>query len=172
MDKIKTVKIKNLDGSISQETYAIAVDAKNVDMDNGKDVQDTIGNIDIDNDGNIGQQLKEKINQKNIIDNLETNDSNKVLSAKQGMLLNNKKFSYFSNIDSIKKAKLKNGEIVTILGYNNVGDGYSRRYKIREKLSTDIEDGYEKIFILNNLVAERIVEDFVSDSVKYIFPKF
>ena len=32
MDKIKTVKIKNEDGSISEETYTISVDALNVDM--------------------------------------------------------------------------------------------------------------------------------------------
>ena len=34
MDKIKTVKIKNPDGSVSEETYTISVDAKNVDMEN------------------------------------------------------------------------------------------------------------------------------------------
>ena len=58
MDKIKTVKIKNEDGSISEESYTISVDAKNVDMDNGKDLQDTIGNINIDEDGSVAEQLK------------------------------------------------------------------------------------------------------------------
>lgn len=66
MDKIKTVKIKELDGSISEETYTISVDAKNVDMKNGKDLQDTIGDINVDRDGNIAEQLK------NIIERLET----------------------------------------------------------------------------------------------------
>ena len=99
MDKIKTVKIKNLDGSVSQETYTIAVDAKNVDMLNSKDVQETIGNIDVDNDGNIGQQLKNfkqtllslneiKVNKQDIIDNLKSEDTQKVLSANQGKVLN------------------------------------------------------------------------------------
>lgn len=101
MDKIKTVKIKNLDGSISEETYTISVDAKNVDMENGKDVQEIIGDVDIDNDGNVGNQLKKinqeindlnnnKINKIDIVDNLTTDDSNKVLSAKQGKILNDK----------------------------------------------------------------------------------
>lgn len=66
MDKIKTVKIKELDGSISEETYTISVDAKDVDMKNGKDLQDTIGDINVDRDGNIAEQLK------NIIERLET----------------------------------------------------------------------------------------------------
>lgn len=65
MDKIKTVKIKNPNGSVSEETYIISVDAKDVDMKNGKDLQDTIGDINIDRDGSIAEQLK------NIIEKLE-----------------------------------------------------------------------------------------------------
>ena len=65
MDKIKTVKIKNPDGSVSQETYTISADAKDVDMKNGKDLQDTIGDINVDRDGSIAEQLK------NIIERLE-----------------------------------------------------------------------------------------------------
>lgn len=70
MDKIKTVKIKNPDGSISEESYTISVDARNVDMDNGKDLQETIGTIDIDTDGNISEQLK------NIVRRLEALEEN------------------------------------------------------------------------------------------------
>lgn len=65
MDRIKTVKIKNPDGSVSEETYTISVDAKDVDMKNGKDLQDTIGDINVDRDGNIAEQLK------NIIERLK-----------------------------------------------------------------------------------------------------
>lgn len=65
MDKIKTVKIKNPDGSVSEETYTISVDAKDVDMKNSKDLQDTIGDINVDRDGSIAEQLK------NIIERLE-----------------------------------------------------------------------------------------------------
>lgn len=65
MDKIKTVKIKNPDGSVSEETYTISVDAKDVDMKNGKDLQDTIGDINVDRDGSVAEQLK------NIIERLE-----------------------------------------------------------------------------------------------------
>jgi ribonuclease BN (tRNA processing enzyme) len=70
MDKIKTVKIKNPDGSVSEESYTISVDARNVDMDNGKDLQDTIGTIDIDTDGNIAEQLSKYKGYDNDIETL------------------------------------------------------------------------------------------------------
>ncbi len=70
MDKIKTVKIKLPDGSVSEETYTISVDAKDVDMKNGKDLQDTIGDINVDRDGSIAEQLK------NIIERLEALEEN------------------------------------------------------------------------------------------------
>ena len=68
MDKIKTIKIKNPDGSISEETYTISVDAKDVDMNNGKDLQDTIGTIDIDTDGSIAEQLKNIIERLKVLE--------------------------------------------------------------------------------------------------------
>lgn len=60
MDKIKTVKIKEEDGSVSQESYYISADARCVDMANGYNLQETIGTIDIENDGNIAEQLMKK----------------------------------------------------------------------------------------------------------------
>lgn len=58
MNKIKTIKIKNEDGSISEESYTLSVDAKNVDMNNKKSVEETIGDIDVDKDGSVAEQLK------------------------------------------------------------------------------------------------------------------
>ena len=46
MDKIKTVKIKNIDGSVSEESYSFSTDAKNVDMNNGLDLQTTMDNLE------------------------------------------------------------------------------------------------------------------------------
>lgn len=70
MDKIRTVKIKNEDGSISQKTYTVVADAINIDMANGKNLQDTIGNIRVNTDGNIDEQLKD------IIERLEALEEN------------------------------------------------------------------------------------------------
>ena len=57
MDKIKTIKVKNEDGSLSEETYDICADAINIDMANNKNLQETIGTIDIDLNGDIATQL-------------------------------------------------------------------------------------------------------------------
>lgn len=167
MDKIKTVKIKNLDGSVSQETYTIAVDAKNVDMLNGKDVQDTIGNIDIDKDGNICQQLKNfkqtlsslneiKVNKQDIVDNLETNENTKVLSAKQGNNLNKLKATIYNTIADMKADNsLKTGMTVQTLGYYEINDGGGATYKITNiESETDYQENLE-----NGLYATLIIEN-------------
>ena len=89
MNKIKTVKIRNEDGSVSEESYIIAVDSVNVDMKNGKDLQDTVGNINVDEDGSIAEQLNKKIDKFYIEDNLNSTNTDKALSANQGRILNN-----------------------------------------------------------------------------------
>ena len=167
MDKIKTVKIKEQDGSISEESYFISVDAKNVDMDNKKQLQETIGNIDIDNDGDIATQLKNKINKVDIIDNLDSDSSNKVLSAKQGKVLGdsisnlnsnvNKKVYYFNTVADMKNANLKNGDVVQTLGYYEINDDGSATYKI-----TDIESQSEYQEEVGDLYATLIVNDYVT----------
>lgn len=58
MDKIKTIKIKNPDGTFETNTMYISADARNIDMANGENVQDTVGEIDL-KDGSIAEQLKE-----------------------------------------------------------------------------------------------------------------
>ena len=140
MNKIKTIKIKNEDGSISEESYSIAADAVNVDMANGKNVQETIGTIDVDKDGDIAIQLKNKIDKNNIIDNLNSSDNNKVLSAKQGKVLNEaiaaanseikKKIYYFNTIAKMKAADLQAGDTCQTLGYYLANDGVVELYKI------------------------------------------
>ena len=71
MNKIKTIKIKNEDGSISEESYSIATDALNIDMSNGYNLQKTIGNIDVNKDGSIAEQLAAIIIRLNNLENKE-----------------------------------------------------------------------------------------------------
>ena len=160
MDKIKTVKIKNPNGSVSEETYTIAVDARNVDMENGKELQETIGTINIDNDGDISNQLKNlksnKINKIDIIDNLESNDKNKVLSANQGKEINDKlkkKPYYYNSIAEMKAdKKLKAGDMAVTLGYYETNDGGGAEYLITN--TSDISTYQEK---LNNELYAKII---------------
>jgi hypothetical protein len=170
MNKIKTIKIKNQDDTLSEETYTIAADAINIDMKNGKDLQQTIGNIDIDNDDNIANQLKNKINKNDIVDNLDSTDSNKILSANQGKILgdnidtlkisNNKKTYFCKTIaEMIADNKLKNGDLIITEGYYSVNDGGAAEYLIRNIKSDDVNDGGSIHFLNNGLVAELIVKN-------------
>lgn len=169
MNKVKTIKIKNEDGSVSEESYAIAADALNIDMANGKNVQETIGTIDVDNDGNVATQLKKKINKSDIIDNLDSSDNNKVLSAKQGKVLNEavaaansdikKKIYYFNTIAEMKADEdLVAGDTCQTLGYYEENDGGAGLYKIVDD-SQLVDDGGSIHNLLNGLKAELIIED-------------
>ena len=55
-DLIKKIKIKKQDGTYT-DYIPIGAEAKNVDMKNGCSVQANIGDIDIDSNGNIAEQL-------------------------------------------------------------------------------------------------------------------
>ena len=130
MDKIKTVKIKNPDGSVSEETYTISVDAKDVDMRNGKDLQDTVGDIDIDKNGSIAEQLKKYKNYDNDIkdlnDNIETLNKN-VFDLQKNI---EKKVYFFNTVADMKSANLKVGDCVKTLGYYSLNDNGGAEYKI------------------------------------------
>lgn len=143
MDKIKTVKIKNQDGTVSEESYSISVDAINVDMSNGKDLQDTVGNIDIDNDGNIAKQLED------LNDNVD--DLN--IDIK-------KKAYFFNTVADMKNAKLKEGDMAVTLGFYEKNDGGGAIYKIRTITNDDVIDNMTIIPLndeTNNLIGELIV---------------
>lgn len=143
MDKIKTVKIKNEDGSVSEETYTISVDARNVDMDNGKDLQDTIGTINVDIDGNISRQLKY----------LNENVNNLNIDIK-------KKAYFFNTIADMKNADLKIGDYVCTLGYYIANDGGAGEYQIIS--GNYIDDGGIYHQLNNNLFAKLIANEEIN----------
>lgn len=166
MDKIKTIKVKNEDGSISEESYSIAADALNIDMVNGKNVQETIGTIDVDKDGDIAAQLNKKINKSDIIDNLDSSDNNKVLSAKQGKVLGdvvtvlntniNKKIYYFNTVADMKANEdLVAGDTCQTLGYHSVNDGGAGLYQIIND-NTLVDDRINVHELANHLKAKLI----------------
>ena len=141
MDKIKTIKIKNEDGSISEESYSIAADAQYIDLKNGYNLQETIGKIYVNRDGSISEQLNNKINVSDIIDNLNSNEDKKALSANQGKELNdklNKKPYYYNTVADMKAdIKLKAGDMVVTLGYYKPNDGGAAEYRIIDGNYTD-----------------------------------
>jgi len=155
MDKIKTVKIKNPDGSISEETYTISVDSINVDMENGRDLQDTIGDINIDEDGNIAEQLKKYKKYDSLYSDVD--------DLKEEVITLNtdiKKKTYFFNTVAEMKAdtRLKNGDMVTTLGYYEPNDGGGAEYKIVSiESQTDYQEELE-----NQLYATLIIDNEIN----------
>ena len=159
MNKVKTIKIKNEDGSTSEESYFIAADAVNIDMANGKNAQETIGTIDVDEDGDIAAQLNKKINKNDIIDNLDSSDNNKVLSAKQGKVLNEavaaaildiqKKIYYFNTIEDMKSdTDLIVGDICQVLENTGI-------YKIVDDDSLIVDNN--NVYQLDNELKAQLV---------------
>lgn len=64
-EKIKKLKTKLADGTYSTGV-PFGADAANVDMANGKSVQETIGTINVDTDGTIAAQLQSKASGNNV----------------------------------------------------------------------------------------------------------
>ena len=79
MDKLKYVKLELNDGTYS-DAIPLAVDSDYVDI-----INENLTNYIEQNDININN----KVNTFDIVDNLNSNENNKVLSAKQGKVLNN-----------------------------------------------------------------------------------
>lgn len=89
-----------------------------------------------------------------IVDNLTTNRADKVLSAKQGKILDGKKPTIYENVASMKADNtLAEGMTVQTLGYYEANDGGGATYKIKTTSSSYYEE------LNNELVAELIVNN-------------
>jgi hypothetical protein len=141
MNKIKTVKIKEEDGSISEKSYTIAADAINIDMSNGENLQDTVGNIDIDEDGNIAGQLKNA--------NRNLNELNIDIE---------KKPYYYTTVQNMREdTNLKVGMLCETMGYHSINDGGSAKYEI--VTGPYLDDGGSYHLLRNGLFAKLIIEN-------------
>lgn len=83
MDKLKAIKVKQADGQYG-EAIPIGADAENIDMSSGKTLQETMGNVDVDADGSVEQQL-DQLN-KNKVNNTDYEEDNAALE----LILQNK----------------------------------------------------------------------------------
>lgn len=64
-DKVKSLKKKLDDGTFSAK-IPIGVDSEYVDMANGKNLQTTMGTINVDTDGSVATQLGKKANASEV----------------------------------------------------------------------------------------------------------
>ena len=93
-----------------------------------------------------------------IVDNLDSNETAKPLSAKQGKELNKTKATIYNTVADMKAANLKVGMAVQTLGYYSVNDGGGATYKITsEESQTDFQEElvsglYASLIIENNTI--------------------
>lgn len=94
-----------------------------------------------------------------IVDNLDSNDGEKPLSAKQGNNLNKSKVEVFDTVALMKADNsLKTGMTAQTLGYYGVNDGGEATYKITNVESeTDYQEELE-----NGLYATLIINDVIN----------
>ena len=103
------------------------------------------------------------LNPSHIVDNLTSNDSSKVLSAKQGKVLKdlvddnttkiNKKPYYFNTVADMKAYNLSAGDMAITKGYYSANDGGGAEYNIVATTSNYSET------LNNTLKAELIIKD-------------
>ena len=118
-DLIKKVKVMQTDGTFT-DYIPLGADAENIDMKNDYSVQVNIGDIDVDNDGSIAEQLKNYKNDikdisKDVID-LQNKDKLIFMPVKY---LENNNASGTSTVLISKKTKKT---VMFDTGYNNSYD--------------------------------------------------
>ena len=95
------------------------------------------------------------VRREDIVDNLDSNDATKMLSAKQGKILNEGKVQVFDTVALMKAANLKNGMTAQTVGYYSANDGGGATYKIT---STESQTEYQEE-LDSGLYATLIVEN-------------
>ena len=120
MDKIKTIKVREQDGSLSTESYYLSTDAQNIDTRNGKNVQEVLDFLDED-----------KISKTtDIVNNLASLETDKALSAKQGYELKKEINNLSDNILNGKKIGALGDSLIN---GNAIGYTYTAFYLIAQK---------------------------------------
>lgn len=158
MSVLRRAKLRTPDGIESIE-YPLGVDAENVEVANGENLSQRLARIDEDlekNEEDIAAVNElAGINKQNIGANEIRIDALERRSASV-----NKKPYYFDTVADMKAyQELKAGDMVITLGYYSPNDGGGATYLIREKTSSDVEDGGSIHFTVTNLVSELIVEN-------------
>lgn len=84
------------------------------------------------------------------IDNIES-------SVKNVSSQIDEKTTFYNSVSHLKNSNVKQGQMITTLGFYSAGDGGGATYKIRKKTDADIDNGGS--IIIGSLIAELIVKD-------------
>lgn len=107
----------------------------------------------------IGGGVTREYVQGQVVDNLDSNETTKALSAKQGNKLNKSKATIYDTVADMKAdTSLKTGMTAQTLGYYGVNDGGGATYKITNiESETDYQEElenelYATLIIKNNII--------------------
>lgn len=98
------------------------------------------------------------LDHTDIVDNLNSTDNTKVLSAKQGNVLSKIKPFYFDTVADMKAYNLRNGDYVITSGYYSINDNGSAEYYIT---NTQSNSEYQEE-LDNGLYASLIIKDYAT----------
>lgn len=119
-------------------------------------IKPTLGNLPTDTE--YWQLIGGGLTREDIVDNLDSNDATKMLSAKQGKVLNEGKIQVFDTVALMKAADLKEGMTAKTLGYYAINDEGTANYKI-----TNTASATEHQETLNNgLYATLIIDNYAT----------
>lgn len=170
MDSIRKLRIKHEDGSFSN-SIPIGANSDDIFMTTGGTLTEAM--TDVEN-AIISMDKINETQSKSIDGLVEGVSSNMVAIAKQQEVnekqetkmenfekaLAQEKVYVFDNVYAMKNANnLKAGMYCITKGYYTLNDGGKGEYLIRTKTDNDVDDGGSIHELLNNLVAELIIED-------------
>lgn len=154
--KVAMVAKGNYDNSTSYQT----LDTVQYNDSTYMALKSTLGNLPTDTE--YWQLIGGGLQKEDIVDNLNSNDATKMLSAKQGNELDEKKITKFITLGDLRASTaLKVDMVVKTLGYYTINDGGGALYKIRNKFNSDVDNG-GSVIIIGNYTATMIVEDEVN----------
>lgn len=164
MDKLKAIKVKQASGQYG-EAIPIGVDATNVDLINGKDLETSVVYLDEESQETDVDFTAVELQRSDIVDNLSsTNGTTKVLSANQGRVLNNMVNNLDAQFQTAVSAVTVDSEVQNIRvkadGTTAISAGNAVREQITQlnsEIDTKVNDLKEDIDNLNNFI--KIIEN-------------
>ena len=173
MDKLKAIKVKQASGQYG-EAIPIGVDATNVDLINGKDLETSVIYLDEESQETDVDFTAVELQRSDIVDNLSsTNGTTKVLSANQGRVLNNMVNNLDAQFQTAVSAVTVDSEVQNIRvkadGTTATSAGNAVREQVSElkedlgQLSGEIDEQKNDGYLLNEIINDSLKYNYYSN---------
>ena len=184
MDKLKAIKVKQASGQYG-EAIPIGVDATNVDLINGKDLETSVVYLDEESQETDVDFTAVELQRSDIVDNLSsTNGTTKVLSANQGRVLNDMVNNLDAQFQTAISAVTVDSEVQNIrVGadgyiYGSAGDAVRKQVSELKSDLTDYSKALTIIESFNKYNINTIIEnnpnrkDTITKKLNYILNNY